>query len=142
MDGPAFNAIISIGILNFVDEATLVMEPSPSIAITCASGQRVAFKKPDQFFESQPQLVALKKELLKLNAEQKKALLERCCCSEEDVKKARGKLHGRFNDPDVIRCFNLVVTLKHGVVEKKMNTDRLRPEDTTPWGQAFQVPGA
>lgn len=137
MEGPAFNAVISLGILNFVDEAHYSADPSPAITITSASGQKIAFKKPDQFFASQPQLVKLKQELLKLNFGQQKALFERCCCSEEDVKKAHGKLHVLFEDPAVVSCFNLVVSLKHGVVERKMNTERLRPEDTTPWAQAF-----
>lgn len=139
MDGPALNAVIGIGILNFVDEAEYIAGAPPAIAFTTASGQKITFMRPEQFFESQAKLTALKAELFKLNPEQKKALFERCCFSEEDVIAARTKLHPLFNDPAVIKCFNLVVTLKHGVIERKMNTAGLRPEDTTPWMQAFSV---
>lgn len=144
MEGSAFGAIITLGLFKFVDEASLEtsLETNPLLAliVTTASGQRITLKSPEQFFETQSKLVELKQELIKLWGEQRKALFERCCGSEESVIKAKKSLHPLFNNPAVVKCFNLLVGLKHGVVEKKMNTDRLRPQDVTAWGEAFEVP--
>lgn len=142
-DDVSMSSILCHAIIRFVSTAKVTNDTPSHLIFRAEDKTTVVIKDDRQFFKSRERLIALRAAYIALTPGQKEALLERLSWNDEAVKAKKGKLSDNIRDKEVRACFQLVVGLRHDLIEKPlMSNDKLREEDQTCWHDAFLAPDA